>query len=408
MALTSLTVSKIFTYVDQKRIYKAATSADNLNQKYRALSLTLYDLKSDFLLPWDEKTTTLNYLDSVTEYSAPDGLDQVIAYTPDTFDGYVSKIDEKRPEEFIRLDNRGVSNISAIDMADHTKKLLFKYKGRFHAKTVSSASDLTSNGTWSADTTGSDATNLTKDELTFKKFNGSLNFDLDVSQSANNYAQISNSTLSKVDLSREEDVAHFVCDVYIPDVTNITSFTLRWGSSSSAYHESTVTTKINGGAFTTGWNVLDFDWSSATETGTSDTTNIDYLLFRVTYGASQADDTDFRLNNIRAVMPEVVDYRYTTAYIGKNNSGTLLDEFTATNDTVLFSGMDTKFLKTVVSGCLFQLFGDYNTKGGRKENEWEKRYNEDKRKLKMEYPPRVRRREQRAKVRSTLRRGVIS
>ncbi|MEK7578855.1 MAG: hypothetical protein AAB456_04065 [Patescibacteria group bacterium] len=365
-------------------------------------------MKSDFLLPWDERTATLTYLDSVTEYSAEVDLDHIIAFTPDSFDGYQVKIDEKRPEEFIRLDNRGISNISAVDMADQTKKILLKYNSQFNAIGVNSASDLTANGTWSADTSGSDASNLTKDSLTFRKFNGALNFDVTVAQTANNFAQISNSTFSAVDLSDEKNVAHFVADVYIPDKTNLTSFTLRWGSDASNYFEKTVTTKINSGAFTDGWNVLDFNWASATETGTVDAASIDYLLFRVTYSASQANATDFRLNNIRAIMPENVTYRYTTAYIAKNSSGTFLDEIAATSDVVLFSGQDTKFMKAVISGCLFELFGDDNTKRGQKEADWEVRYKRDKDRLKKEYTPRVRRPEQRIKIRSTLRRGAIS
>ena len=408
VALSSLTVSKIFQYCDQKRIYKSATASDNLNRKYRALSRVLWDLKSDFLLPFDERTATLTYLDSVNEYSAPVDLDHLIAYVPDSFDGYQEKIDEKTPEEFVRLDNRGKQNISAIDMADQAKKILLKYNGQFNAVVVNQASDLTANGAWSADTTGSDASNLTKDSLTFRKYNGSLNFDVTVAQSTNNYAQISNSTVSAVDLEDEENVAHFVCEVYIPDITNISSFTMRWGSSSSAYFEKTVTTKINSGAFTNGWNILDFDWASATETGSVDSSNITYLLFRVTYTASQADDTDFRLNNIRAIMPEEITYRYTTAYIAKNSAGTFIDEITALTDVVLFSGQDTKFMNTVISGCLFELFGDSNVKGGKKENEWEIRYNRDKAKLKKEYSPRVRRPEKRIHVRNTLRRGIIS
>ncbi|MBI4136558.1 hypothetical protein HY469_00690, partial [Candidatus Roizmanbacteria bacterium] len=216
--------------------------------------------------------------------------------------------------------------------------------------------------------------------------------------------------MSAVDLSDESDVAHFVMDFYIPDATNITSFDLFWSDESSVtpstkskYWTKNVTTQLNGGSFQNGWNVLDFDWASATKTGSPGSSAIVYLEIRVNYSASQTDDTDFRFNYIRAVIPEVVDVRYSTAYIAENTSGTLIDEIGATNDVMLFSQMDTKFMRTVIAGCLYELFGDDNTKGGTKESLWERRYTREKVKLLTEYPPRIKRVERRVNIRSTQR-----
>ena len=123
MPLTSLTTSKIYTYVDQKRRFTAQDGSSGDNKKFRALTLTLWDLQSDFQLPWIERTSTVDYLDSVVEYSAPDGIDHLIAVNP--LDISV-RLDHKSPEEFLRLHYGGVTNITALGIQNRTKSLFLK------------------------------------------------------------------------------------------------------------------------------------------------------------------------------------------------------------------------------------------------------------------------------------------
>lgn len=413
MSLTNLTVSKLFNYVDQKRVYQPQDGTSGQTQKNRALSMVLWDLHSEFQLPWNERTATLEYLDSVVDYSAPDGLDHLLAFTPDDF---TERIDLKTPEEFTRLYNRNVNNIVAIDLKNRTKALKLFFDSKQKATTVTSASSSTADGTWTADTTDSDATNITSDTEVYKKFNGSVNFDVDVSQSGNNRATIYINLSTAVDLSDLEDVAHFVLDAFIPSVTNISSYDLFWGSDSAStpstktnYWTKNVTTQINSGALASGWNILDFDWSLATKTGSPSSATTRYIEIRVNYTSSQADDTDFRINYLRAVAPETVEYRFSTAYIAVNSAGSLIDEITDSSgtDVLMFSGMDTKFLKAVISGCVYQLAGDNNTNNGKDELKWEKRYEDDKMKLRMEYPPRILTPERRIKVYATNRQTTV-
>lgn len=150
--------------------------------------------------------------------------------------------------------------------------------------------------------------------------------------------------------------------------------------------------------FINGRNTIKFDWDTATKVGSPDSSAIKYLELRITYSASQVDDTDFRINYIRCCMPENVDLEYSTAYIAKNTGGTYIDEITADNDVMLFSGIDTKFMKAIISGCLFQLFGDNNTQEGKKEASWEKRYEEDILRLELEYPTKIIASEQRIRL----------
>ena len=113
---------------------------------------------------------------------------------------------------------------------------------------------ITGGGTWTLDTTNGDGTNLTVDTNEYKQGSASLNFDVDVSQTANNKVILYNSTLTEMDLSSYEDLAAFIFWVYIPDVTYFSSVTLYWGSDSSNYWSATVTTDMNGTAWASGWN----------------------------------------------------------------------------------------------------------------------------------------------------------
>lgn len=156
-------------------------------------------------------------------------------------------------------------------------------------------------GTWVAEL---DATNVTTDLDEFKTGNGSVNFDIDVSADAGNVAAITNSTFTSEDLDAFEDSGKWRIWVYLPDVTYMTSVTLRWGSSSTVYWSLVVTQDYKDEAFKDGWNLLEFDWSDSavTETGspvTADAAAIDYLQLRFTYSANQPDDTDFRIGSIR-------------------------------------------------------------------------------------------------------------
>jgi len=193
-------------------------------------------------------------------------------------------------------------------------------------------------GSWVVDGTTSDATNLTLDELVKYQGTGCINFDVDVSQSGNNKATITNSAVS-FDWSDEEGKAVIVMDVGLPDVTEITSITFSWGNDSSNYWTTTVTTDMDGNSFSDGKNTLAFEWQDATQIGTVDSSDITYLNYTINYTASQADDTDFRIDNIRIAIPETLTFYYLTWVVGTDTTGaTDRLAFTATTDRPYFSG----------------------------------------------------------------------
>jgi len=227
-----------------------------------------------------------------------------------------------------------------IERKDTDTYVGINHFSKYKAKQVATFNSLTADGgTWTIDETTSDATNLTVDSVEFEEGTGSLNFDLDVSQSVNNRATIINSTYTSSNWAAYEDLAAQVLKVYLPDVTTFTSITVYWGTDSSNYWSATTTTAFNGTAWAVGWNMLSVDWADATATGTPDEEDIGWLRVDYNYGAGQGDDTDFRLDDWIVVRPEKLNFHYITYKVGVDNADADIFKFAATTDVPYFSGM---------------------------------------------------------------------
>lgn len=216
--------------------------------------------------------------------------------------------------------------------------------------------DFDSLGDWAADTTTSDATNVTLDVNEYVQGSASLNFDIDVSQSGNNRATIQNTTVPTQDLSAYEDIGSWIFDAFIPDSLTITSYTMYWGSDTSNYWSATVTTDIDGAALTDGWNTIKLDWANATQTGSPDITATTYLAIQVNYSAGQVDDTDFRLDYLRIVNAEKLKYHYLSWDIGRTNAGADISAYTAGTDIPFYSGQYDQYKYAVAHKAASILF----------------------------------------------------
>lgn len=219
-------------------------------------------------------------------------------------------------------------------------------------------------GTWVADV-ASDATNVRTDTLIFKVGSGSVEFDIDVSQSVNDYAQLTNTTMTAVDLSGTNvaNIGTMTVFVYLP-TANFTSFTMNWGSDTSNYYTQTVTTQINGGAFVAGWNTLGFDWSTVTPaqtTGSPDNSAIDYLLFRATYPNTMTDQVGVRINGIYMREKRLVDFHYYSDYLIIDGvTGQPKEYFTDENDTSSYFNCDAEFVDWLTYDLMINVFTMYD------------------------------------------------
>ena len=288
-------------------------------------------------------TFSLDYFDTVNYYKVTSDIADLLegADLRRTKDKQNQAFAHKSPREVAEDIGGGSSESSwTIERRDGDTFVGVNHFTDKTAITVSNFGSLTANGgTWAVDATNSDATNLTVDSVEFQNGTASLNFDVDVSQSANNRATILNSDYNDANWSGNEDVGSHIIRAYLPSITSNT-FTVYWGSDSSNYWSATVTTDLGGSAFAVGWNRFKVDWSDATATGSPDATAITYLRIDFNYGAGQGDDTDYRIDDWILANPEELTYHYLSWKVGTDTTGaTDLFKFAATTDIPYFSGM---------------------------------------------------------------------
>ena len=294
--------------------------ADQIDLFNRAID----KLKSFHEFPGTKQRAEFKVFEGVYEYAIPTGYKSVIDFrTP----GDETDWDKRTSKEFWH-DVNYTGNIHADDNYNETKLLLINRKTAKGNTQLNSCDSLTANGTWAVDGT-TDATNLTLDTSEYKEGSAALNFDV---TGATTVAAVQNSTMTALNLSGHEDKSSLFIWVYLPDVDNITSVDLRWGSGTGNYWSVTATTQHSGIGFKVGWNQISFAWDGATETGTPDSSAVNFVRCNITYAAAQAADTDFRLDDIRSIMPERITLNYYSTNFVKDNDGTYETEFNDDDD----------------------------------------------------------------------------
>lgn len=291
-------------------------------------------------------TTPLDYLDSVHKYKVTTDLaDLLVGADLRREEEYqYESFTRKSPREIVEdIAQRSTESSWAIERHDDDAYLVINHESRFINTGILPASNVTEGeSTWVVD---GDAVNITKDSNEFKEGASSLNFDVDVSEDAGNSASIYIPDTSSKNLSSLEDLGSFLMWVYLPDVTYTTSVSLTWGSDASGtpdtisnYWVLAQTTDFEGNPLMNGWNRMKFNWADSTMVGSPDSTAVKYYQISIAYGASQADDTDYRVNNLTIVRPENLTFHYVSYNVGKSSVGTDLTTFTADTDVPFFSG----------------------------------------------------------------------
>lgn len=337
MALTEATIETLLN----KEIADSSTDRVSAADRLNAITEAVVWLKESLGNDHEINTYTLNYFDTINEYKATTAIADLMEASDlrRASADHIKSPSYKSPRDLAEQIGQQASEFSyTIERRNGNSYIVINHDSKFPTRLVDSFDAITSDGTWTADTTNSDALNITQDTVEFVTGTGSLNFDVDVSQSGNNRSTIYKTLDTAQDLSDVEDLGSWLLRAYIPDVTYVTSYTLYWGTSDSAYWSKTSTTDYGGTALANGWNRLKFDWASSTMTGTPDSSDINYLRIDVNYSASQTDDTDFRYDELTVCRPEPLTLYYTSQNVGTNSSGTALTTFTATTDIPYFSG----------------------------------------------------------------------
>jgi hypothetical protein len=339
MATTVSTIqSKVNLFIRDTSLN--SMSADD---RLSAITIAVQELINEFGFDQTNLTYTLPFFNGVYEYNITTDVPYFLE--PVSIERELGTGLNDKP--FSRLARRDIihhidNNIGdkefSIEHKDENTIVTINLKPRYSGKLFDSCDSLTSNGEWVVDSSTSDATNLTIDNTSYKTGSSSFNFDIDVSQSINNKATIYNETIRPIDYSNDENLSSWIFWADIPDATDVTSYTLNWGTDSSNYWTGSATTDIMGNSLVDGWNRIKIDWSDATKIGSPDASNIGYSSISINYDAGQGDDTDFRIDDIRLIRPEILTFTYNGWRVGSNSSGTDLLAFTATSDIPFYSG----------------------------------------------------------------------
>jgi hypothetical protein len=177
---------------------------------------------------------------------------------------------------------------------------------------------------------------------------------------------LTNSTFNPVDLSMYKDRSNIYLDVNITEITNLTSFTLKWGTDASNYYTATVTTDYLGEAFKEEWVRLKFAWSSPTTVGTPTDSSIRYVQLTCAY-ASNPGGVVMRVQNLFASENVPMTLKYYSSNMVYDVSGAVktqhFNDATATTDYPLWSGQWDAVTEAFINSCLeivFWITGEYN------------------------------------------------
>lgn len=224
---------------------------------------------------------------------------------------------------------------------------------------INGCDSISGNGTWAA---FEDANGLKVDQLNFVEGTASLifslgipllglensgnvlmenldNFELEEGSDAGNLeGYLENSTMTAVDISEMQDKGALFAYVYMPDADSVTSYTLRWGSSSANYWEQEVFANQDSTTFQLGWNLLRFDWQGSTEVGSPDATAVNYL--RLTINSTEDSGVyPLRFDSVTARLGSIFEIEYYSKFLFRSAITGAFKE-TVTTDTDLIN-LDT-------------------------------------------------------------------
>lgn len=358
----SITINNVLTNLNT---YLGDSSEDRISNAERFQAMTeatawlLEELGNEHMVA----TYNLDYLDGTHYYKVTTGLADLLvgADLRRDEDDHYHAFTRKSPREMAEeIGQRSGDRSWAIERKDGDAYLVVNFNSEYKENIISSFDTVTSGGTW---TVSDDAVNITQDTNEKKKGSASLNFDLDVSASGNNYATVYAADVPAMDLATLEDLGSFVFWVYIPDATYTTSVSLFWSSDiattpsgKSNYWTSTLTTDINGNVFSDGWNKVKADWRTASVTGIPDASAVTYFEFRISYSASQPDDTDYRLDHFTIVKPERLTFHYISWNVGTDTNGDNITTYGATTDVPFYSGQYDQYRYCVAHKAASILF----------------------------------------------------
>ncbi len=303
------TISSLKTDIERK-IH--STTVDKIS----TFNELVYEAARNVLARTDPAETrrTVNFekamYDNALRYLSPTDLkgDKILSIRPQTNKTWMDRFKNVYGNDF---DNYRSSQTFSVEF-DSGVKYIRASKALPKGSTLDLMNTVADNGSWN---NLSDTSNLTVDTVNYLNGASSLKFDLNPASTS---GYIENSTLESQDYTNYENLGVGFVSVYIPDATTITAINLRWGSSAANYWNKTVTAAHDSTVLRNGWNLLRFDWDSATAVGTPDSSDITYA--RLTFTHDTAGVTGVRLNGIFFELGRIYELVYYSKYLFRDGT----------------------------------------------------------------------------------------
>lgn len=162
-------------------------------------------------------------------------------------------------------------------------------------------------------------------------------------------------TISSQDLTAYEGVGVIFLAIYTPSATNLSSIAVRVGSSDANYFQVSETDGFLRAWRANEWTLVSFDLSGATETGTVDIENVDYLQFRITHADTL---TNFRVGGCWISLPSSHELVYQTSALFKASGANPTQTITSDSDEIILSDSSfTLFELECAKEIAFQMGG---------------------------------------------------
>ena len=277
-------------------------SITNIDQLFnRAARQLLQDLDPQETIRY---SLTGAVFSEIYDYACPDDLKgtKIIDISPQVnrqkSDIFLSKYNQV----FDIAKNTSLQDMFTIKYNQGVRALNMNFNSAPNPIDIDTMSSITDNGTYSV-TSG--ANNLTVDSQNYVVGGSSLSFNLLAGQSS---GYIQNSTLNAIDLTDNLNQGTQFLWVYLPTASSITSIDLRWGSSSTNYYSLSTSVTQSNTAFQNGWNLLAFNWASASVTGSPIITSIKYV--RVTFTYNSTLQTGVKVNGLTSQLGSLLNLEY--------------------------------------------------------------------------------------------------
>ena len=269
--------------------------------------------------------------DKVFDYASPADLkgDRIIDVRPQVRRTVADRFAQYYNQEFDLQKLSVASNpLWTIQYNNGTKSLRVA-KNLTPAILLNAVSSITDNGTW---VVGGSASNLTADTLNYATGSGSLKFDL-AAGGVGSTGYIENTTMEAVDLTRDLNEGSEFAWFYVQTASHVTNVILRWGQDASNYWTNTVTTTAFGTALANGWNLLKFDWLTATKVGSPDVTKTAYAQATVTYDGTALPAC--RFDAITSQLGTIYEIEYYSKFLFRDAATGVFQETVASDNDII-------------------------------------------------------------------------